>query len=108
MRSMMVRIPCGPVRISLKKLRIETQIIGEMSTPDTGGTICRVTLRTGSVGAATLPNRIRTGSLSYVFILLAHLEPLFFIHDPRELVEVVFGEPREHGAHEKRERADRE
>ena len=34
--SMMVSKPCGPHRISLRKLRNETQTIGDMSTPATG------------------------------------------------------------------------
>jgi len=61
---MMVRMPCGPHRISLKKLRSETQTIGLISTPATGGISLRVGLSSGSVGMATM---FHGGSLrSYV------------------------------------------
>eukprot|EP00965_Chrysotila_dentata_P256088 6212425-Pleurochrysis_carterae.AAC.15 len=51
----MVSRPCGPRRISLRKLRIATHTIGVMSTPATGGMTERVPFSSGSVGhAATL------------------------------------------------------
>ena len=51
---MMVSRPCGPIRISLMKLRMLTQMIGLISTPATGGTTLRVGFSSGSVGAATM------------------------------------------------------
>ena len=43
--------PCFPNKISFIKLIIPTQMIGETSTPPTGGTSARVGLSKGSVGA---------------------------------------------------------
>lgn len=43
-------MPCGPSRISLKKLNSATQMMGDTSTPPTGGIARRVGPSTGSVG----------------------------------------------------------
>ena len=44
------RMPCGPSRISLKKLSSATHTMGDTSTPPTGGIARRVGPSTGSVG----------------------------------------------------------
>jgi hypothetical protein len=46
----MVINPCWPRRISLKKVKIPTQIIGEISTPPRGGISFRMGINKGSVG----------------------------------------------------------
>ncbi len=51
---MIVKSPCGPRRISLKKEMMATHTMGVMSTPATGGITWRVTLRMGSVGHAAM------------------------------------------------------
>ena len=43
-------MPCGPSSISLKKLNSATQMMGDTSTPPTGGIARRVGPSTGSVG----------------------------------------------------------
>lgn len=50
------KMPCGPIRISLVKLRKANQMMGEMSTPPTGGIRRRVGPNTGSVGATEMEN----------------------------------------------------
>lgn len=49
-------MPWGPIRISLVKLSRANQMMGDMSTPPTGGMRRRVGPSTGSVGATAMLN----------------------------------------------------
>ena len=51
---MSVKIPCWPVTISRRKLKIITQTIDDMSTPNAGGIRLRTGLSNGSVGHAMI------------------------------------------------------
>lgn len=52
--SFMVSKPCCPRRISCKKVKIPNHTMGVMSTPKAGGMLPRRTLKSGSVGHATM------------------------------------------------------
>mmetsp|Transcript_43787 Transcript_43787/g.111902 ORF Transcript_43787/g.111902 Transcript_43787/m.111902 type:complete len:207 (-) Transcript_43787:69-689(-) len=50
---MRFKIPCGPSKISLKKLMMATHTMGDTSTPNWGGTTLRVATSSHSVGKNT-------------------------------------------------------
>jgi hypothetical protein len=60
---MSVRIPCCPVRISLRKLRIMIHTMEDMSTPKAGGISSLTGCARGSVGHTIILNGNRFTSV---------------------------------------------